>query len=238
MKYKSDLKTTTKVWWRFFWRYAVIFVAVNLFAGLTVNLWGHILPKGLYTVMLLSGVLANVVATLLVMFYCLNRKFKKSDFVDFKPYALMTCDDGHVFDLGGGYQVEVIYTPGHASGGLSFLDVQNRILFTGGMHSDNTFIFGGNTFFPYECTMEAFKDGLETLVEKHLHRFDRIFAGHEIVPLDAGYVTEELQAVKDVLADPGCCEASWQNEAGRTVCRHMVGEAGIRYYLDTSFYRP
>ena len=168
----------------------------------------------------------------------LNRKFKKSDFVDFKPYALMTCDDGHVFDLGGGYQVEVIYTPGHASGGLSFLDVQNRILFTGGMHSDNTFIFGGNTFFPYECTMEAFKDGLETLVEKHLHRFDRIFAGHEIVPLDASYVTEELQAVKDVLADPGCCEASWQNEAGRTVCRHMVGEAGIRYYLDTSFYRP
>ena len=59
MEYKSDLKTTTKVWWRFFWRYAVIFVAVNLFAGLTVNLWGHILPKGLYTVMLLSGVLGE-----------------------------------------------------------------------------------------------------------------------------------------------------------------------------------
>ena len=81
MEYKSDLKTATKVWWRFFWRYAVIFAAVNLFAGLTVNLWGHLLPKGLYTVMLLSGVLANIVATLLAMSYCLNRKFKKSPLI-------------------------------------------------------------------------------------------------------------------------------------------------------------
>ena len=81
MEYKSDLKTATIVWWRFFWRYAVIFAAVNLFAGLTVNLWGHLLPKGLYTVMILSGVLANIVATLLAMFYCLNRKFKKSSLI-------------------------------------------------------------------------------------------------------------------------------------------------------------
>ena len=81
MEYKSDLKTATKVWWRFFWRYAVIFAAVNLFAGLIVSLWGHLLPKGLYTVMLLSGVLANIIATLLVMFYCLNRKFKKSQLI-------------------------------------------------------------------------------------------------------------------------------------------------------------
>lgn len=167
-----------------------------------------------------------------------RRDFRREDLIPFKPYALMTCDDGDVFDLGGGSKIEVIYTPGHASGGLSFLDIENRILFTGGMHSDNTFIFGGNTFFPYECTMEAFRDGLERLQAQHLHRIDRIFAGHEIVPLSGSYITEELQAVKDVLADPNCCEASWQNAAGRTVCRHMVGEAGIRYYLDTSFYRP
>ena len=168
----------------------------------------------------------------------LNRVFTREDLITYRPYALMTCDDGYVFNLGGGHEVEVIYTPGHASGGLSFLDLKHKILFTGGMHSDNTFIFGGNTFYPYECTMEAFKDGLETLVSKHLHRFDLIFAGHEVVPLPSSYVVEELRAVKDVLENPHCCEASWQNEAGRTVCRHMVGEAGIRYYLDTSFYRP
>ena len=166
-----------------------------------------------------------------------RRNFRAEDLVEYKPYALMTCQDGDVFDLGD-TKIEVIYTPGHASGGLSFLDTEKRILFTGGMHSDNTFIFGGNPYFPYECTLEAFRDGLETLVEKHLTRFDRIFAGHEIVPLESSYVVDELQAVKDVLEQPGCCEASWENAAGRTVYRHMVGEAGIRYYLDTSFYRP
>ena len=148
----------------------------------------------------------------------------------------MTCEEGDVFDLGDGQQIEAIYTPGHASGGLSFLDVKNRILFTGGMHSDNTFIVGGNTFYPYECTMEAFKDGLERLRNKYLHRFDQIFAGHEIVPLDSCYINDELQAVKDVLADRNCCEASWTDDEGKTVCRHMVRDAGIRYYPDESFF--
>ena len=81
MEYKSDLKTATIVWWRFFWRYAIIFVAVNLFSGITMNYFGHLLPKGLYMIMLLSGILANIVATLLVMFYCLDHKSKKSPLI-------------------------------------------------------------------------------------------------------------------------------------------------------------
>ena len=81
MEYKSDLKTATIVWWRFFWRYAIIFAAVNLFFGITMNYLGHLLPKGLYMIMLLFGILANIVATLLVMFYCLDHKFKKSSLI-------------------------------------------------------------------------------------------------------------------------------------------------------------
>ena len=81
MEYKSDLKTATIVWWRFFWRYAIIFAAVNLFSGIMMNYFGHLLPKGLYMIMLLSGILANIVATLLVMFYCLDHKFKKSSLI-------------------------------------------------------------------------------------------------------------------------------------------------------------
>lgn len=81
MEYKKDLKTATKVWWRFFWRYAILFAALNLFAGITVNFLGHLLPNGLYMVMMLSGIFANIIATLLVMFYILNRKFKKSTLI-------------------------------------------------------------------------------------------------------------------------------------------------------------
>ena len=81
MEYKSDLKTATIVWWRFFWRYAIIFVAVNLLVGISMNYFGHLLPKRLYMIMLLSGILANIMATLLVMFYCLDHKSKKSPLI-------------------------------------------------------------------------------------------------------------------------------------------------------------
>ena len=163
-----------------------------------------------------------------------NREFCREDLVEFAPYALRVCQDGDVFDLGGGYQVEVIFTPGHASGGISFLDPQRRILFTGGMHSDNTVISGINRFFPDECTIPAFLRGLERLEKEFYHRFDRIFAGHEIVPLDKSYILDEIQVCRDLIADRNCYEASWDNGNGAKMYRHMVGEAGIRF-VDTAF---
>lgn len=164
----------------------------------------------------------------------LRRDFLASDLIDFAPYALMVCNDGDIFDLGGGYGIQVIYTPGHASGGISLLDPRNRILFTGGMHSDNTVISGVNSFYPYECTLQAFLEGLERLEKEFLPRFDRIFAGHEIVPLDSSYILDEAQACRDLLADPGCYEDAWVTPAGTTMYRHISGTAGIRF-LDTAF---
>ena len=61
MEYRNDLKSVTKVWWRFFWRYVIMFVAVNLFAGVIVNFLGNFLPKGLYMITMLSGIFANIV---------------------------------------------------------------------------------------------------------------------------------------------------------------------------------
>lgn len=81
MEYKCNLKTATVVWWRFFWRYAVVFISVILFAGIGVNLCKGIQPHYLYAITLLSGFLANVFSTLLGFFYCLNRKFRKSSLI-------------------------------------------------------------------------------------------------------------------------------------------------------------
>ena len=161
------------------------------------------------------------------------RDFGREDFIEYRNYPLFVCEEGDSFDLGGGYRLEVIYTPGHASGGISLLDPQSRILFTGGMHSDNTVISGVNKYYPKECTVEAFLRGLEHLEEGYSGRFDRIFAGHEIVPLDASYISDEIRACRDVLADRGCFEASWETGSG-LMYRHMVGEAGIRF-TDKSF---
>lgn len=40
-------------------------------------------------------------------------------------------EDGHVFDLGGGWTVEALNIPGHTMGSVVFIDSETRILFTG-----------------------------------------------------------------------------------------------------------
>ena len=81
MKYENDLKKVTVVWWRFFWRYAVIFITINVLTGLAINFWGHYLPRGLYAVTMFSGFFANLLATMVSMYYCLNRNFRKSPLI-------------------------------------------------------------------------------------------------------------------------------------------------------------
>ncbi len=85
MDYKCDLKTATVVWWRFFWRYAVIFVAMLLLAGICINLCVdyqmYYQTRCVFIITLLSGIFANGIATLSAMFYCLNRKFRNSSLI-------------------------------------------------------------------------------------------------------------------------------------------------------------
>lgn len=76
-----SLKAINVVWWRFFWRYAVVFILLNLVAGIVVNYFGHLFPKGLYATTIFYGLFANLVASLGVMLYCIDRKFKGSSLV-------------------------------------------------------------------------------------------------------------------------------------------------------------
>lgn len=69
------------VWWRFFWRYAIIFVFINSLLGCAVNYFGNMFPKQLYLVLMLAGFFANAIATFASLNYCINRKFKNSSLI-------------------------------------------------------------------------------------------------------------------------------------------------------------
>ena len=45
--------------------------------------------------------------------------YTKADYVPCAPYELIPIDEGYVFDLGGGHEVEVIHTPGHTPGSVT-----------------------------------------------------------------------------------------------------------------------
>lgn len=161
-------------------------------------------------------------------------KFSKTDVPEYCGYQLVPCFEGKKFNLGVNHVVEVIHTPGHASGGISLLDRKNRILFTGAMHSGNTVIAGTQDLYREYNTVESFLDSLERLRDNCFNSFDWIFPAHEIPVLDKTYILDEIQACKDVIENHTLSESEVVEKNGCIQYCHMVGNAGIRYY-DSSF---
>ena len=54
--------------------------------------------------------------------------FDREDLIPYREFAVRTFEDGHVFDLGGGYEVEAVLLPGHTPGQCGFLDRWNMFL--------------------------------------------------------------------------------------------------------------
>ena len=89
-------------------------------------------------------------------------------------------NEGDVFDLGG-RKLEVFFTPGHTAGSCSFLDRENRILFSGDACNQNTLLtpFGGAG--EDEVSDDQCISGLKASAEKMLSLqddFDRNVNGH------------------------------------------------------------
>ena len=89
--------------------------------------------------------------------------------------ALKPLHEGDILDLGG-RKVVVYETPGHTPGGLSFLDVRERIIFTGDACNGNTLLSSSGSKKP--------KSGVDTLLAtaKKLRAlepyYDRDYNGH------------------------------------------------------------
>ncbi len=129
-------------------------------------------------------------------------------------YEVETFEDGHVFDLGGGYEIEVFHLPGHSAGGIALLDRKRRALYTGdAIVWTPTFCMSrpGIVITPY-MTVEKFRDGVSRLME-HIDEFDIVYPGHSRLGLDK-------QIVPDMLA---CCD---ELLAGDTTAHYMVPGRG------------
>jgi glyoxylase-like metal-dependent hydrolase (beta-lactamase superfamily II) len=95
-------------------------------------------------------------------------------------------EDGQHIDLGGRI-LEVIHTPGHSPGGVSFLDRQARALFVG----DLLYLGSMYTFFP-NSDPAAFRESLRR-VSAVLSEVDTIYPAHGPSPISP----EDVLAVRD-----------------------------------------
>ena len=133
-------------------------------------------------------------------------EFDRKDLPTFNKYEIVGVPDGHTFNLGGDYEVELVFTGGHAAGHAAYLDKKGRTLFSGdnicsdvsgcgsvnvtrpGPHSENT-------------ALKVYRDNVKRLVDR-MGEYDYIFPNHFMNNIENNLMPNILEACDAVLAHP------------------------------------
>ena len=144
--------------------------------------------------------------------------FDPADFVPFRRYEFVGVPDGYRFDLGQGYEVELVNIHGHQPGHSAYLDRQGRFLIggdafpigglTGGsdFHADARHArdaFQGS-WLPSEDSMRkctTLRDALLRLARR-LDEFASIFCGHGVQDLNSHLVLDMIETCNQIIANP------------------------------------
>ena len=157
--------------------------------------------------------------------------FDRKDLPVFKKYEIVGVPDGYTWDLGDGYEVELIFTGGHAAGHAAYLDKHNRILFPGDNICSDISGCGsvGDCVRPgphSECQQLAFyRERVKLLVDR-MDEYDYIFPSHLMLNIENNLMPNILSALDEILADPGACDykiETWSKFPG-------PGQKNTRYF--------
>ena len=112
----------------------------------------------------------------------------------FPGTSLAPVDDGDIIELGG-RPLKIIHIPGHTSGSLAILDVNNRVLYSGdSVQKGQIFMFGA------QREPEKFGASLDKLIAEKSH-YDFIYASHDEFCLPADYAQKVKLAWQKVCAN-------------------------------------
>ena len=131
-------------------------------------------------------------------------EFDKNDIIPYQEYEIVGVPNGHIFNLGEDYDIELVFLPGHQAGHAGFLDKKARILFCGDdFISMRVGIGGAKPGMPYRefATVTALRNELRKLV-KRTDEFDSLMPGHFIVDIESSVVTGLLEACEAVVQNP------------------------------------
>jgi len=130
--------------------------------------------------------------------------FDRRDIVPFQEYEIVGCPDSYVFHLGGDYEVELVWTAGHAAGHCMFLDKKSRLLFAGDDAVSMRINIGGpRPGDPYGqyATVVAYRDQMAKLAAR-LDEFDYVFSGHFVYDLENYVIADLAEAAEAIMANP------------------------------------
>jgi len=151
--------------------------------------------------------------------------FDRKDIVPFKMYEVVGVPDGHTFNLGGDYEVELVWIPGHSAGHAMYLDKKNRNLIAGdGIISMRVGMGGGS---PY-TTVTAYRREMAKLCRR-LDEFDHIFPGHFVVDLETTVIPSIIETCDAIIADPNDYDYAEEHFGRQTLLKFVKGLGTIGY---------
>jgi hydroxyacylglutathione hydrolase len=132
---------------------------------------------------------------------------------------LISVKDGYIFNLGG-RRIRVMETPGHTPGGLCFLDMENKLLFSGDNNNSLVWLFLGNCRPLHEYLVT-----LEKQVSR-LNEFTTILPGHG-PEMTSDFIKDQVACVKGIL-DGSLERKPYQSFAGNAMIA-VFGKASVAF---------
>lgn len=161
--------------------------------------------------------------------------FDKNDLIKFKKYEVIGCPDGHIFDLGDGYEIELVFLGGHSAGHAGFLDKHNKVFFAGDdIISMRVSVGGARPDSPYGkyASVSTMYENMKKLAAR-LDEFDHVFSGHFVTDLESSTVVNMAAACEEVIADP---ENNYtykkETRRGLQYFKYVEGLGTLSYTLD------
>ena len=155
-------------------------------------------------------------------------EFDRKDLPSFKKYEIAGVPDGHRFNLGGDHEVELVFTGGHAAGHAAYIDMKNRILFSGdnicsdvsGCGSVNLSLQGPHA---ENKALRVYRNNVKRLVDR-MDQYDYIFPQHFMTDIENNLMPKILDACDAILANPDSYDyktETWGKNAGEPQVRYF-----------------
>lgn len=170
-------------------------------------------------------------------------EFDKNDLPEYKDFNLIGVEDGFTFHLGDGYDIELVWTAGHAAGHAMFLDKQNRILISGDdlIAATNGVGNGPRPGDPYGkySTIEAYYQQMKKIALR-IDEYDYIYGGHFAVGLESNVIIDVVETAGKILENPNDYdikkERRMMNGMRTVYCKNIPGFTTISYNLEKGVY--
>lgn len=130
--------------------------------------------------------------------------YREEDIIPLRSAKHVAMEDGFVFRLGEGHEVEVIHMPGHAAGGCMLLDRKYNLLFSGdAVVFTPTLIIGKfpAPYYPEYLTVTAFRDALKKALPK-CQNVKKLYTGHSVQGISPVYLTDMIDCCEKIIAHP------------------------------------